>query len=137
MTLTDACPLIAIIDADEPDHDACLAALDDLALPLVTTWPAFTEAMYLLGQAGGIAGQRALWRLLHTGRLAIAELSTSALDRSAQLMDKYADRPMDLADATLVAFAEEQGHRRIFTLDADFHIYKIRGRQHFLVVPRR
>ena len=137
MTLTDAGPLIAIIDADEPDHDACLAALDDLVLPLVTTWPAFTEAMCLLGQAGGIAGQRALWRLVHTGRLVIADLSASALDRSAQLMDKYADQPMDLADATLVAFAEERGHSRIFTLDADFHIYRIRGRQHFHVVPGR
>lgn len=137
MTLTDAGPLIAIIDADEPDHGACLAALDELALPLVTTWPAFTEAMYLLGQAGGIKGQRALWRLAHTGRLVVADLSTTALDRSAQLMDKYADRPMDLADATLVAFAEEQGHRRIFTLDSDFHIYRIRGRQRFDVVPRR
>ena len=61
MTLTDAGPLIAIIDVDEPDHDACLAALNELDLPLVTTWPAFTEAMYLLTRAGGPVGQRALW----------------------------------------------------------------------------
>lgn len=40
-------------------------------------------------------------------------------------MDKYADRPMDLADATLVALAEDQGHRKIFSLDSDFHIYRI------------
>ena len=137
MTLCDAGPLIAIIDADEPDHDACLAALDELALPLVTTWPAFTEAMYLLCQAGGITGQRALWSLVHTNRLILADLSTKAVERSAQLMDKYADRPMDLADATLVALAEEQGHRRVFSLDSDFHIYRIRGRQRFDVIPRR
>ena len=137
MTLCDAGPLIAIIDADEPDHDACLAALDELVLPLVTTWPAFTEAMYLLGQAGGITGQRALWSLVQTDRLILADLSTKAVERSAQLMDKYADRPMDLADATLVAFAEEQGHRKVFSLDSDFHIYRIRGRQRFNVVPRR
>lgn len=137
MTLTDAGPLIAIIDADEPDHDACLAAVEGLALPLVTTWPAFTEAMYLLGQAGGSKGQRALWRLVHTGRLVVADLSATALDRSAQLMDTYADRPMDLADATLVAVAEEHGHRRIFTLDSDFHFYRIRGRRRFDVVPGR
>lgn len=137
MTLCDAGPLIAIIDADEPDHDACLAALDELVLPLVTTWPAFTEAMYLLGQAGGITGQRALWSLVQTDRLILADLSTKAVERSAQLMDKYADRPMDLADATLVAFAEEQGHRKVFSLDSDFHIYRIRGRQRFDVVPRR
>jgi predicted nucleic acid-binding protein len=137
MTLCDAGPLIAIIDADEPDHDACLAALDELALPLITTWPAFTEAMYLLGQAGGITGQRALWNLVHTNRLILADLSTKATERSALLMDKYSDRPMDLADATLVALAEEQGHRKVFSLDSDFHIYRIRGRQRFDVVPRR
>jgi predicted nucleic acid-binding protein len=50
-------------------------------------------------------------------------------------MDQYADRPMDLADATLVALAEERGDRRIFTLDVDFHIYRFRGRQRFETVP--
>lgn len=137
MTLTDAGPLIAIIDADEPDHADCLEVLDRVALPLVTTWPAFTEAMYLLGRAGGIAGQRALWRLVHTDRLVVADLSRPAVERSARLMDQYADRPMDLADATLVAYAEEQGHRAIFTLDADFHVYRLRGRQTFETLPAR
>jgi uncharacterized protein len=137
LTLTDAGPLIAIIDADEPDHGDCVAALNDLALPLVTTWPAFTEAMYLLGRAGGIMGQRALWRLVNTGRLVIVELSPPALERSEKLMDKYADVPMDLADATLVAVAEERGLRKIFTLDSDFHVYRIKGRQHFDVIPSR
>jgi uncharacterized protein len=135
VTLTDAGPLIAIIDADEPDHARCLAALAELALPMVTTWPAFTEAMYLIGRAGGIVGQRALWRLVNTGRLVIAELSPAALERSAQLMEKYADLPMDLADATLVAIAEEKGHRKVFTLDSDFLVYRIRGRHRFGIVP--
>ena len=135
MTLTDAGPLIAIIDADELDHRACLEALDRIALPLVTTWPAFTEAMYLLARAGGIDGQRALWRLVHTDRLVVADLSRSAVERSARLMDNYSDRPMDLADATLVALAEEHGHRTIFTVDADFEIYRLRGRQRFTTIP--
>jgi uncharacterized protein len=135
VTLTDSGPLIAIIDADEPDHAACLDVLDRVPLPLVTTWPAFTEAMYLLARAGGIRAQRALWRLVHTDRLAVADLSRPAVERSARLMDQHADRPMDLADATLVAYAEEQGHRTIFTLDADFHVYRVRGRRRFDVVP--
>lgn len=135
MTLTDAGPLVAIIDADEPDHEACVAALDQVELPLVTTWPAFTKAMYLLGSAGGIHGQRALWRLVDTGRLRIGELSEDAKHRSARLMDKYADTPMDLADATLVAYAEEHGHRRIFTIDSDFTNYRLHGRQRFEVLP--
>ncbi|MGH9091284.1 MAG: type II toxin-antitoxin system VapC family toxin [Acidimicrobiales bacterium] len=135
MTLADAGPLIAIIDADEPDHTSCVDALDQLTLPLVTTWPAFTEAMYLLARAGGIRAQQALWRLVSTGRLVVADLSPSAVDRSARLMDQYADRPMDLADATLVALAEERGDRRIFTLDTDFQIYRFRGRQRFETIP--
>jgi predicted nucleic acid-binding protein len=137
VTLTDAGPLVAIIDADEPDHDDCVSALRGLVLPLVTTWPAFTEAIYLLGRAGGLHGQRGLWRLVHTGRLVVADLTASAVERSADLMDKYADRPMDLADATLVALAEELGQRRIFTLDSDFLVYRIHGRQRFEVVPPR
>jgi predicted nucleic acid-binding protein len=135
MTLTDAGPLIAIIDADEPDHEACVEALDQLTLPLMTTWPAFTEAMYLLARAGGAQGQHALWRLVQSDRLVLADLSAAVISRSARLMDQYADRPMDLADATLVALAEERGDRRIFTLDSDFRIYRWRGRQDFELIP--
>lgn len=135
MTLTDAGPLIALIDADEPDHERCRRTLDRLRLPLVTTWPAFTEAMYLLERAGGWAGQDALWRLARRGDLDVLAPSAAANARTAQLMERYADRPMDLADATLVAVAEELDTNRIFTLDADFHVYRFKGRQRFEVIP--
>lgn len=135
MTLTDAGPLVALIDADEPDHEACRSALTRLVLPLVTTWPAFTEAMYLLSRAGGPRGREALWRLVSTGRLVLADLPRTAVERSARLMAKYADLPMDLADATLVALAEERGQRRMFTLDSDFEVYRPHGRGRFETVP--
>lgn len=57
--------------------------------------------------------------------------------RSARLMGQYADPPVDLAGTTLVALAEERGDRRIFTLDADFQIYRLRGRQQFELLPSR
>lgn len=120
MTLTDAGPLVALIDADESDHDLCRMVLAGLTLPLLTTWPAFTEAMYLLAGAGGTAGRDALWTLVRSGRLALLDLSPTALERSAELMSIDADLPMDLADATLVALAEERGDGRMFTLDSDF-----------------
>ncbi len=135
MTLTDAGPLVALIDADEQDHELCRTVLAQLQLPLATTWPAFTEAMYLLSRAGGSAGRDALWRLVLTGRLDVLDLSRPAVERSAQLMTTYADLPMDLADATLVALAEERGDRRIFTLDSDFQVYRLHRRRRFEVVP--
>jgi uncharacterized protein len=135
LTLVDAGPLVALIDADEADHERCREALAELRLPLLTTWPAFTEAMYLLGHAGGLPGQQALWRLLLRNDLVIAPASPTANERAAELMERYADRPMDLADATLVALAEERGESRIFTLDNDFHIYRRNDRHSFEVLP--
>jgi len=135
VTLTDAGPLVALIDADEADHETCVLSLQTLTLPLLTTWPTFTEAMYLLGRAGGSAGQQALWKLVLSRRLDVVELSRGAVECSSVLMAKYADRPMDLADATLVALAEERSERRIFTLDDDFRIYRIHGRTRFEIVP--
>ena len=135
MTIADAGPLIALIDADEPDHDRCREALDLLRLPLLTTWPAFTEAMYLLGRAAGWNGQSALWRLLVRGDLVVDAPTDAANARAARLMETYADRPMDLADATLVALAEARDDNRVFTLDGDFHVYRFKGRRRFDVIP--
>ena len=135
MFLTVAGPLVALLDADEPDHDRCRDALELLQLPLLPPWPAFTEAMYLIGRAGAWPGQRALWQLLLRDDLVIAPPSGNGTERAAVLMEKYADRPMDLADATLVALAEERRIRRIFTLDAHFQIYRLEGRRRFEVVP--
>lgn len=135
MTLTDAGPLVALIDADEADHEVCRLVLQGLRLPLLTTWPAFTEAMYLLSRAGGRQGHESLWKLALSGRLDVVDLSRPAVERSSRLMAKYADLPMDLADATLVALAEERGDRRVFTLDSDFQIYRLHGRRRFEIIP--
>jgi predicted nucleic acid-binding protein len=91
--------------------------------------------MYLLGDAGRWSAQRALWQMRSRGALDVVDLTPDAIERARQLMDKYQDVPMDLADATLVAVAEERRLRRIFTLDSDFAVYRLRGRLSFEVVP--
>ena len=50
-------------------------------------------------------------------------------------MEKYRDQPMDLADASIVAAAERLGTRRLFTLDGDFHIYRLADGSAFEMVP--
>lgn len=134
-TLADATPLVALHDPGDQSHETCRAALDSLSLPLLTTWPAFAEAMHLLGRSDGWHGQRSLWKLVEKELLLVESPSDKAVERSARLMAKYADLPMDLADATLVALAEERGLRRIFTLDDDFRGYRLNGRRTFHVVP--
>ena len=136
MILTDAGPLVALIDRGEPDHEPCVACLANLTGPMLTTWPAFTEAMYLLGEAGGWYAQETLWSILEKGDLVIAAQGAENYKRMRTLMHKYRDRPMDLADASLVCLAEQRGLREIFTLDReDFRIYRLHGRQTFNIWP--
>jgi hypothetical protein len=60
--LVDAGPLVALLDKGDPEHDACVVALKAIRDPLVTVWPAFAEAMCLLGQSW--VAQKALWSRL-------------------------------------------------------------------------
>jgi predicted nucleic acid-binding protein len=132
--LTDAGPLVALLDRGEREHRACVASLSSFTAPMLTTWPAFTEAMYLLGDAGGWKGQEALWLLVTRGDLEV--VSPERTERVRDLMKKYRDLPMDLADATLVALAEERKLTDVFTLDRrDFSTYRIHGRQRFRIWP--
>ena len=135
MILTDAGPLVALALSRDPDHRRCVQALDDIRLPLVTTWPAFTEAMYLTGRALGWRGRAALWEMVERGDLQIVDVSDEARGRMRVLMEQYRDLPMDLADASLVAVAEERRLDRIFTLDADFRVYRLPRGRRFTVVP--
>jgi predicted nucleic acid-binding protein len=133
-TLVDAGPLVALIDGGDPAHQECVAALEALHDPLVTVWPAFTEAMYLL--RGSWQAQKALWSRLETDALTLAPLDESDAPRMRELMDKYRDLPMDLADAAIVRAAERDSITQIFTLDRrHFSIYRPGRRRRFLVVP--
>jgi len=102
---------------------------------MLTTWPVLTEAMYLLGDAGGWPAKRVLWAMFERGALQLAELQAPDITRARALMEKYRDAPMDIADATLVAVAEAHGLKRVFTLDSDFGVYRYRGRETFELVP--
>jgi predicted nucleic acid-binding protein len=137
MILIDAGPLVALLDRDEPDHRACVETMRSLRDTLVTTWAVLAEAMYLLGEQIGWRAQESLWKLVLDGRLVVLHLDRPLAERACTLMSKYRDTPMDLADATLVAIAEQLGIIRVFTLDGDFGVYRAHGRKAFEVMPRR
>ncbi len=135
--LADTGPLVAIVDGSDRDHRRCIAALKRLVDPLLTTWPAVTEAMYLLGQtANPLDSQDALLAALERRAVHVAELGHEDVPRLRALIRTYRDLPMDLADATLVRVAERDGIRRVFTLDRrDFEVYRIGRRETFTILP--
>ena len=58
--------------------------------------------------------------------------------RETELIKKYKNVPMDFADATIVAFAEESKIYDIFTLDKDFSIYRAgKRKKSFIVWPKQ
>ena len=137
MTLIDAGPLIALIDrADEENHSRCLAAFQALKTSPITTWPCVAEAIYLLGQINGWQAQKMLMGLLMSGSVKVHNSEENELQRIYDLMEQYQNVPMDLADASLVSLAELRNLHRILTLDGDFFIYRINGKDSFEVIQR-
>ena len=128
MILADTGPLIALLDADDRHHQRCVDGIKKLpAAPMLTTWPCFTEAIYLLGATGGYSYQEKLWQLYETKRLTLHTPSFPEVGRMHKLMETYQDTPMDLADASLLAAAEALGARQILTLDTHFYVYRLAG----------
>jgi predicted nucleic acid-binding protein len=136
-TLTDTGPLFALVNAKgQPAQFArCDALLMTLLLPLVTTWPCLAEAMYLAGREGGWSMQRLLAKYISTGTIRLHTPNGAETARILQLMERYQDRPMDLADASLVALAETKGYMRVFSIDEDFYVYRLADGTALEVVP--
>lgn len=132
--LIDVGPLVALLHRDDQHHQKCVEALTEIRDPLVTVWPAFTEAMYLLNFSWRV--QDALWELVQEETIRLLQVEADDHRRMRDLMKKYRMLPMDLADAALVAVAERERIRRIFTIDRrDFSIYCPAKLGKFMIIP--
>jgi len=90
--------------------------------------------MYLLADLP--KAQEALWEMLDRGALRLLPLDAGDAPRIRELMKKYANRRMDLADAALLRVAEREGIAQIFTVDRrDFSIYRLHGRIRPTLLP--
>jgi predicted nucleic acid-binding protein len=130
MILVDTGPLVALFDPQDEQHNRCRGTLKEIGEPIFTTTPVLTEAFHMLGPAS--TGSDRLREFVQVGGLSVWFLDRAWLTRAFELMDLYADHPMDLADASLIAAAEALGTRRVFTIDRkDFETYRVRrGHRH-------
>lgn len=132
--LLDTGALVALLDKSEKNHQRCLSFLKDFRGRLLTTEPVLTEALYLLGPS--VQNQKTCIDFILKGGAILISQSSESLSRCLALMEKYSDVPMDFADATLVALAEEIGTDEIFTLDKKgFLTYRLKGKIAFKIYP--
>jgi uncharacterized protein len=132
--LCDTGVLMCLVDRSQAQHSAYIKTIAQLEKPLITTWACLAESMYLAQKQGGWQMQKQISKFLLTNLLTIYDIQSSDFDRLFALMAKYQDRPMDLADATLVLVAEKTGSNQILTIDSDFLFYRIADRENFNII---
>ena len=125
MILVDTGPLVALFDPRDGQHVRCVKVLKAIREPVTTTIPVLTEAFHMLGPES--IGSDRLRELVERGGLSIWFFDRGTVTRAFELMEAYADHPMDLADASLVVAAETLATRKVFTVDRkDFETYRAR-----------
>jgi predicted nucleic acid-binding protein len=125
--LIDAGPIIALFDRDDRYHKKMLNFIKAGNYKFVTTEAVITEVSYMLNFNIHVQLDFFEW-VLRRG-LILAEINQHDIPRIIDLIHKYQDLPMDFADATLVLTAEKTGIKEIISIDSDFDIYRLPGKE--------
>ena len=130
--LLDTGPLVAFLKRRDRFHAWAVAQLDEIEPPLLTCEPVLSEACFLLRHDP--AGPAAVLDLVHDDLLRVGLHVPDEIVALRRLVRRYAELPISLADACLIRLAELNAGSVLLTLDSDFKIYRMHGRQ---VVPTR
>jgi uncharacterized protein len=132
MVIVDTGFWLALADRQDTYHKSAQQTLQQIDEPLITTWCVVTETCYMLLKRKGVPAQTAFMNSISNGAFELFDLQVHHASRIAQLMQQYANLPMDLADASLVILAEELGHGRVLSIDyRDFNTYRWKNKQPF------
>jgi predicted nucleic acid-binding protein len=134
IAILDTGPWVALIDRSESRHTECVQWLKNFSGRLYSTEAVLTEVLYILNFS--IIARCAALDFVLKSVVEIVPSSTASLKKTKNLMKKYADLPMDFADATIVCLANETGMQNIVTFDQkDFSIYRLPKKKSFTIMP--
>ncbi|NJK51026.1 PIN domain-containing protein [Candidatus Gracilibacteria bacterium] len=132
MVIVDTGFWLALANQNDIYHSQATTKLSQVKEPLITTWAVVTETCYLLLTKMGNYAQIRFLNSLSLGAFLVFDLQPSHSGHICQLMEKYANLPMDFADASLVILAEHLGHGRILSVDRrDFNTYRWKNKHPF------
>jgi predicted nucleic acid-binding protein len=124
--ILDTGPLVAFLSRSERHHGWVNERIDGLRGPLLVCEPVLVEATHLLKQWASLPPD-ILLQLLQRGALRLAFHVEEHVPSLRQLLQKYRDRPMSLADACIVRMSEIFDDHVVLTLDSDFTVYRKHG----------
>ncbi|EKJ86141.1 hypothetical protein CLV96_4014 [Leptospira meyeri] len=122
--IIDTGPIVAFFDESDNYCLQCRSFLKNFKGRLFTSLAVVTEVSYLLSDNKRI--QKAFIEWIDNNAISILNQDNDQFGSILFFMDKYADRPMDFADASLMTISEAYEIQNIFTLDSDFRFYKSR-----------
>ncbi len=117
--LADAGLSVALFNRNDPAHPGARDVFTAHEPPFYTCEPVIVEAYFRLGQ------DRRVLELVREGDLVCDFCLQRTAARVCELLRKYADQFMDLADARLVRMIGWERHSVIYTVDrTDFSVYR-------------
>jgi predicted nucleic acid-binding protein len=134
--IVDAGPLYASAAAKDKNHAVCDELLDEAPGPLVVPHLIVAEVAYLLATRIGPHAEVAFAQSIAAGELTVEPVLDTEWNRIAELMEQYADLPLGMADASVIALAERHNAREIATLDRrHFSVVRPRHIESFTLLP--
>jgi uncharacterized protein len=122
--IADTSGLLALYNQNEPQHAAVRKVVEAADGLLVVSPYVIAELDYLIATRIGVHAELAVLRELAGGAYELAQLGPDELASCADLVDRYRDQDVGVADASLVVLAKRYATRRVLTLD----------RRHFTVL---
>lgn len=126
--IVDASFLVALWRKDDEKHVWAVEKARKFPPPWLTCESALSEADHLLSPDGCATLRLACRR----GALLVDAPGGDEFAGVLDLLEKYADVPMSVADACLVRLTEIYPNCVVLTTDSDFRIYRRNGRR---VIP--
>jgi hypothetical protein len=127
--VVDSGPLIALFDKDDTFHVQAVEFIRKLTSEIITNYAVVTEVTHLLDF--NVSCQRDFLSWILDGGITVVEITSQDLVRIIDLMQKYADLPIDFTDASLIALCERIKIHDVASIDKDFTIFRTKDKKPF------
>ncbi len=126
MIILDTSGLLAAIDGSQRQHAEAAAAIRAASGPLLLSPFVLAELDYLLSTKVSQAAAVALLDQVAAGAYRLEPMDAGDIARASEIILRYRDLRLGLADASLVVLAERYDTLDILTLD-ERHFRAVRG----------
>src|SRR5690242_16094726 len=115
--ILDTGPLLAALDAADPDHERCVQLISDVHEELVVPGLVLAEIDYWCHQRLGIQAWLTFLEDLLTGAYTLESPTVADLERCEEIQRQYEDQPIGVVDASILALVERMNEDKLATLD--------------------